>query len=183
MGVRTTAPYTADYLWEAPDDGKRYEVIEGALFATTAPDWMHQRASAKLHVLLGSHVYGRGLGEVVAAPVGVILGPRSGVQPDLVYVSNARRHLITRRGVEGAPDLVVEILSPGTASADRGAKKRAYAAARIPHYWIVDPASRTVESYRLADGAYEPAGVYGPGSVFAPDLFPGLAIPIDQLWA
>jgi Uma2 family endonuclease len=181
MAVRIGADYTAEYLWEAPDDGNRYEVIEGELIVTTAPDWIHQRVSSRLNILLGSHIYGHGLGEIVAAPVGVILGPRSGVQPDLVYVSNARRHIITRRGIEGTPDLVVEILSAGTAATDRGAKMRTYAALGVPWYWIVDPVARTLESYRLDGGVYTLSGTYGPSSVFEPDLFPGLQVPMDQL--
>ncbi len=79
--------------------------------------------------------------------------------------------------------LVVEILSPSTRSRDRGIKMRRYAAAGVPHYWIVDPRTRALEAYRLAERGYELIGTYGPGSTFRPELFPGLEIPFDDLWA
>ena len=177
-GVR----YTAEYLWEAPDDDRRYEVIDGELYVTTAPDWVHQYSSGNLHFILLGHVKRHRLGYVVAAPVGVVLAPRVGVQPDLVYVSNERAGIIARRGVYGVPDLVVEILSPSTRDVDRGKKMSAYAAARVPHYWLLDPDAKTLEPYRLGDDSYETSGVYGPGTIYRPDLFPGLEIPIDDIW-
>jgi Uma2 family endonuclease len=127
-------------------------------------------------------VYRQGLGELVAAPVGVVLDESTGVQPDLVYVSRERLGLISARGVEGAPDLVVEVLSPGTAVRDRGIKMRRYAAAGIPHYWLIDLDAPALQPYRLGERGYELTGTYGPGSVFRPELFPGLEIPVDELW-
>lgn len=186
MVLQITPPavgYTAEYLWEAPDDGNRYEVIDGELFVTTSPDWMHQYGSANLHLILGNHVKSHGLGYVVAAPVGVVLAPRVGVQPDLVYVSNERAGIITPRGVYGVPDLVIEILSPSTEDVDRGTKRRIYATAGVPHYWLLDPPTRALEPYRLRDGAYEPEGLFGPGAIYRPALFPGLEIVIDEIWA
>ena len=180
---RAQIDYSAEYLWEAPADENRYEVIDGELYVTTAPDWIHQYSSSNLHLILGTHVKRHGLGYVVAAPVGVVLAPRVGVQPDLVYVSNERAGIITRRGVYGVPDLVVEILSPGTEGVDRGHKMRAYAAAAVPHYWLLDPAARALEPYRLREGAYERAGVFGPGAIYRPELFPGLQIAVDEIWA
>ena len=185
---RTAVPiepevFTAEYLWEAPDDGNRYEVIDGELYVTTSPDWIHQYASSNLQFILTRYVKERGLGYVVAAPVGVVLGPRVGVQPDLVYVSHEREAIITRRGLYGAPDLVVEILSPTTSGVDRGVKMRTYATAGVRHYWLLDPASRTLEPYHLDDaGVYRLVGRYGQGSTLRPELFPGLEIAIDDIW-
>ena len=183
MATRSRIRFKADDIWDAPDNGKRYEVIDAKLFVSPAPDWEHQRGLGKLHVRVGSYVYGRGLGEVVQAPLGVVLDEENGVEPDLIYVSNERRHIIVKRGIEGAPDLVVEVLSPSTEARDRGIKLRRYAAAGVPHYWILDPVARALEPYRLGEHGYEPIGRYGPGSVFRPELFPGLEIPIDELWA
>src|SRR5215213_5112922 len=109
----TNIRFKADDIWDTPEDGKRYEVIDGALYVTPPPGWGHQRGLGKLYLVVGNHVYTNGLGEVVQAPVGVKLDDENGIEPDLVYVSNARRHIIVERGVEGAPDLVVEVLSPG----------------------------------------------------------------------
>jgi Uma2 family endonuclease len=183
MAVRGGVRFRAEDIWDTPEDGNRYEVIDGGLYMTPPPSWTHQSASGVLHFYLMRHVRARRLGKVVAAPVGVILDEENGLQPDLVYISHERADIISERGVEGAPDLVVEILSPSTRARDRGIKMRRYAAAGVPHYWILDPRRQTLEAYRLVERGYELTGTFGPGSTFRPELFPGLEIPIDDLWA
>lgn len=175
--------FLASDIWDAPDNGKTYEVIDGRLYMTPPPAWRHQRGLNRLNVLVAAYVYQRTLGEVVTAPTGVVLDDETGVQPDLLYISTARAGIISERGVEGAPDMVAEVLSPSTAARDRGIKMRRYAAAGIPHYWILDPANRTLEDYRLGEGGYNLTGVHGPGDMFRPELFPGLEIAIDELWS
>ena len=182
MALRGRVRFRADDIWDAPEDSTRYEVIDGELYVTPAPSWQHQNASAALHGYLWPYVHQRRLGKVISAPIGVVLDAENGIQPDLIYISHERMHIISERGVEGAPDLVVEVLSPSTEARDRGIKLRRYAAAGVPHYWIVAPQTGSLEAYRLGEQGYEAIGVYGPGSVFRPELFPGLAIPIDDLW-
>jgi Uma2 family endonuclease len=182
MALRHDARYRAEDIWDTPEDGQRYEVIDGALFVTPPPGWGHQRGLNRLNYLVCGYVIPRNLGEVVTAPIGVVLDDENGVEPDLVFISRERLHIISARGVEGAPDLVVEVLSPKTRSRDRGSKMQRYAAAGVPHYWILDPRSRTLEPYRLGARGYELRGTFGPGTVYRPDLFPGLEIPIDELW-
>ena len=182
MVVRGRVHFKADDIWDTPEDGKRYEVIDGDLYVTPPPSWLHQRGSGALFYRLYGHVYQHHLGEVVSAPIGLVLDEENGLQPDLVYVSRERSHVITERGIEGAPDLVVEVLSPSTQSRDRGIKMRRYAAAGVPEYWLLVPWNRTLEAYRLAEPGYELTGLYGPGSIFGPELFPGLEISIDDLW-
>jgi Uma2 family endonuclease len=174
--------FKADDIWDAPDDGNRYEVIDGELYVTPAPGWSHQIALGNLYLAVGSYVRQHRLGYLVQAPTGVALDPESGVEPDIVYVSRERASIISERGVEGAPDLVVEALSPSTAARDRGIKMRRYAAAGIPYYWILDPRTRALEAYRLAAEGYEQVGSFQAGDVFRPELFPGLEIAIDDLW-
>ena len=183
MALRSGLPYKADDIWDTPEDGNRYEVIDGRLYVSPPPILVHQNASSVLHFLVMQYVRQRGLGKVFAAPVGVVLDDENGLQPDLVYVSRERAGILSERGIEGAPDLVVEILSPSTRGRDRGIKMRRYAAAGVPHYWIVDPRTRTLEAYQLTEQGYELIGAYGPGDIFRPALFPGLEIPIDDLWA
>lgn len=183
MAARSRVRFKAEDIWEAPDDEYRYEVIDGELYMTPSPSWSHQRALMKLSVYVAEWVYRHALGEVVSAPLGVVLDEETAVQPDLLYVSCERAGIISARGLEGAPDLVVEVLSPKTAARDRTIKLRRYAAAGITHYWIVDPEARSIETYRLGEQGYAQIGVYGPGSTFLPELFPGLAIPVDDLWA
>jgi len=180
--VKSGVRYTADYLWETPDDGNRYEVIDGELYVTPPPGWSHQFGLTNLLGLVWNVVRERNLGYVVTAPTGVVLDPESGVEPDMLFIARERAHIISERGVEGAPDLVVEVLSPSTRGRDRGVKMRKYASAGIPHYWIVDPRRHMLEPYRLVNGEYELIGTYGAGDVFRPELFPGLEIPIDELW-
>lgn len=182
MATRTGVRFIASDIWDAPDNGKIYEVIDGVLYMTPAPGWFHQTAVAALVALIRNFIRPRKLGKVVTAPIGVVLDEANGVEPDVVFVSTARLSIISERGVEGAPDLVVEVLSPSTAARDRGIKMRRYAAAGVPHYWIVDPVNQTLEAYRLGTNGYELAGVFGAGDIFRPELFPGLEIPIDELW-
>ncbi|MBI3972226.1 MAG: Uma2 family endonuclease [Chloroflexi bacterium] len=174
--------FRADDIWDMPDDGKRYEVIDGELYMTTAPDLDHQEPLGALIAYIWPYLRSRDAGRIYTAPVGLILDAENGLQPDLVYVSKARDGILTRRGIRGTPDLVAEVLSPSTEARDRGVKMRRYAAAGVPHYWIVDPETRTLDAYRLAEAGYEHTGTYGPGAIFHPELFPGLEIPIDDLW-
>ena len=183
MALRSGVRFTADDIWDTPEDGKRYEVVDGELYVTPPPREPHQRASTNLVGYIWQYVHQRRLGTVYSAPFGVVLDEDNGVQPDIVYVSRERQGMIVERGIEGAPDLVVEVLSRSTEARDRGIKMKRYAAAGIPHYWIVDPRVRALEAYRLDAQGYALTGSYGPGSTFRPELFPGLEIPIDELWA
>ena len=183
MVVRRAARFRAEDIWDTPEDGNRYEVVDGDLYMTPPPVIAHQRPASRLPVFIGAYLLTHPIGEVFVAPVGVTLDELNGVQPDVVYVSNERRHIVSERGIEGAPDLVVEVLSPSTQARDRGVKQRRYEAAGVAHYWIVVPGTHTLEEYVLADGAYALRGTYGPGTVFRPELFPGLEIPIDALWS
>ncbi|SRR5581483_7336823 len=182
MAVRRRVQFLASDIWDTPDDGKRYEVIDGELYVTPPPVWKHQNGLANLFSILTAFIRAHDLGKIVPAPVGVVLDEHNGVQPDIVYISRERLGIISERGVEGAPDLVVEVLSPSTRARDKGVKMRRYAAAGISHYWLLDPRNDSLEAYRLGKQGYERVGRFGPGSVFRPALFPGLEIPIDDLW-
>ncbi|MGH2586150.1 MAG: Uma2 family endonuclease [Dehalococcoidia bacterium] len=183
MTLKSKIRFKAEDIWDTPDDGKRYEVIDGALFVTPPPGWGHQRSLNKLGFFVSGYVYERNLGEVAQAPVGVVLDDENGIEPDLIYVSKERLHIISERGVEGAPDLIVEVLSPSTQSRDKGIKMRRYAAAGVPRYWMLDYRRHFLEAHRLGEQGYELTGRYGPGDIFRPEIFPGLEIAIDDLWA
>src|SRR4030095_8749901 len=183
MATPARVRFLPDDIWDTPEDGKRYEVIDGELYVTPPPIEPHQNGSMMLSMFLAHYNWEHKVGKVYAAPIGVVLpSTSSGVQPDLVFVANEHRDIINERGIEGTPDLVVEILSPSTRSRDLGIKMRAYAGAGVPHYWILDPRTHALEPYRLGEQGYERQGTYGPGMTFRPDLFPGLEIPIDDLW-
>ncbi|WP_419165175.1 Uma2 family endonuclease [Candidatus Palauibacter sp.] len=170
---------------ELPDDGNRYEAIEGDVYMTPAPTFRHQRVGWRLGKALDRLLEEPGHGVVVPAPFGVEFpATGEGVQPDLVFVSEERRGIITDAGLTGAPDLAVEILSPSTASRDRGLKLRLYERQGVREYWIVDPEENTVDVWRFGEervherftgtlparlGA-EDVGVIDLEAVFASDL-------------
>ena len=172
----------ADYC-ALPDDGLRYEIVDGLLFAEPSPRRAHQKAVGNLFAILHAHVRAHGLGEVYVAPFDVILDPRTTVVPDLVFVVRDRLKIVAERGVEGAPDLLVEVLSPGTARRDRVRKLNAYARYGVRHYWLLDPEAKTVEAFELVDGAYRLAAAVGGDDELRPGVFPGLAISLPILFA
>ena len=150
IAPRTVLTYR-DYA-VLPDDGRRYELHEGELSVTPAPGATHQRVILKLGVALDAHVRARGLGEIFIAPFDVILSDTTVVQPDIMYVATDRSARASERGIEGAPTLVIEVLSPSTTRVDRQTKLELYARHDIPWYWIVEPDSRVVEVYKLVAG-------------------------------
>ncbi len=133
-----------------PDDGNRYEVIAGELYVTPSPNPIHTRIAFKLAVLLEDFAAEHGLGWVTTAPTDVLFGPGDYVQPDVIFLRADKAGSVTDRGIEAAPDLVVEVLSPSTALRDRGLKRQRYGALGVREYWIVDPENRRIESYALA---------------------------------
>jgi Uma2 family endonuclease len=170
----------ADYA-ALPDDGNRYEIIAGVLYMTPAPGTGHQSISARVVTFLVTHVEFAGLGRVFAAPVDVELTPDTVVQPDIVVVLSASLHRITPSRIIGAPDLVVEILSPGTAGYDRREKQDAYARAGVGEYWIVDPGAQTVELLTLDQGRYRSHGVFR-GQARLPSSAVTLPVPVERFF-
>ena len=170
----------ADYA-ALPDDGNRYEIIAGVLYMTPAPGTGHQSISARVVTFLVTHVEFAGLGRVFAAPVDVELAPDTVVQPDIVVVLSANLDHITPSRIIGAPDLVVEILSPGTAGYDRREKQDAYARAGVGEYWIVDPGAQTVELLTLDQGGYRSHGVFR-GQARLPSSAVTMPVPVERFF-
>ena len=171
-----------DDFWSLPDDGNRYEIIDGKLYVTPAPAMRHQIVANRLQYLLNRHLNGRGLGHAFAAPTAVILGPYRQVQPDLLFISREKSKLVTSKEVDGAPDLAVEIVSPSSKKADRVVKSAAYAESGISWYWIVDPDERTIEEYQLENGQYRLIRKWEEPDAFEPTLFAGLTLPLEGLF-
>ena len=165
-----------------PDDGKRYELHEGELSVTPAPSRRHQTILGRLYVMLALHVDASGQGELYLSPFDCIMSDTTVVEPDLVYVDDSRRHLVSERGIEGSPTLAVEILSPSTKQIDRRRKMALYAAHDITWYWIVDPEARTIEAFRLEGDRYRlDARLEG---IESRALFPFRDLPLNpaELW-
>jgi Uma2 family endonuclease len=194
----TVAPLLADHAvsgppqgqwtaaaWETlPDDGNRYEVIDGWLYMTTAPSFFHQWIVGALIEHLGIPVKAQGLGIWATAPIGVILSPTDAVQPDFVIVLAAHRDRIHSRRIWGAPDLVVEVLSPGNSTDEMDRKRIQYAQAGVGEYLVVEPAGRSVSVYSLtAARQYELPATYSEADTITLTTFPTLSLPVAQLFA
>jgi len=135
-----------------PNDGNRYEVIDGELFVTPAPSVAHQRAVLELAYIVGPYVKAHRIGQVLISPADVIVyGPRKFVQPDLFVVPLVNDAPMRAWTEVGRLVLTVEVLSPSTEHTDRGRKRRVYKEKGVPEYWVVDTDARTVERYRLDD--------------------------------
>ena len=167
-----------------PDDGRRYEIIEGVLYATAAPNYDHQYTVTRLLVHLDNLVRRHRLGIVLVAPFEVHLPDIARpVQPDVLFIGAERAPRPGAAYFTGAPDLIVEILSQSTARTDRLVKFGAYERAGVREYWLVFPRTRSVEVYSLSDdGTYQMAGQYTPGEVVSSTVLNDLTLPVDDLF-
>ena len=170
----------ADYC-RTPDD-ERYELLDGELIVAPAPNSAHQRVDAKLGWRLAQFVEERDLGEVFSAPFDVVLSETDVVQPDLLFISNERAYIITPANARGAPDLVVEILSPSTAERDRSLKRALYARYGVSEYWLVDPDTRTVTVLLLHDGTFAEVARYGVGQTLTSSTLAGFTANLDDIF-
>ncbi len=153
--LRTKLRYE-DYVC-FPSDGRRHEIIEGDHYVNPAPNPRHQAIVTKLTAELYDRVQRAGKGQVYVSPIDLQLSEHDVVQPDLLVILNEHASMIAAKKIEGAPDLVVEVLSESTEAIDRGLKKKLYERAGVPEYWIVDPVGCVVEQYVLERGRYAPS--------------------------
>jgi Uma2 family endonuclease len=137
-----------------PEDGRRYELYDGEVWVVPSPLPVHQRVLLNIEDGFREYAEAHG-GEALIAPLDIVFSEYDVVQPDLVFFQGARRHLVRPdRPIRDAPDIAVEVLSPGTAANDRGRKRRLFARYGVREFWIVDPRARAIEVYRLQDDAY-----------------------------
>lgn len=170
----------ADYR-NTPDD-KRYELLDGDLVMTPAPGTAHQRVSRNLTMLLGQSVELTGAGEIFVAPFDVVLSDTDVVQPDLLFVSNERVNIITDENIQGAPDLVVEILSPSTAERDQTFKRSLYARHGVKEYWLVDTDARTVTVLLREPQGFATVGVCVQGQTLTSPTLEAFTINPDDIF-
>ena len=172
-----------DYLLFPEDDDLRHELIEGEHEVTPAPGRWHQHVLRRLNRALDGFVAAHGLGEVYFAPFEVKLSNWSAVQPDLLFVSRARQEAFTERGIEGPPDLVVEVLSPSTRRRDQTRKLALYEKHGVPEYWILDHERKRVLVYRLRGERYDPPEELVAPAVLRTPLLPALEIALADLFS
>ena len=184
--MRSMTPATTKMTYEQycllPDDGKQYEVIDGELFMTPAPKPRTQRIVLRLAEELSRFVRENSLGEVFVAPVDVILDQHTVLEPDVLFISAARLSIVKEEAIEGAPDLVVEVLSPSTFYKDLRKKMTAYSQFGVQEYWIVDLETETIEIYARRDDKLQLAQKFSSGDAVESALLPGLRLVINDVF-
>lgn len=175
------AKYTYEDYMRTPDD-VRYELLDGELILSPSPRTAHQRTSLNILLPLATFVERNELGEVFVAPFDVVLDNFNVVQPDILFVSNERSRIITDLNIQGAPDLVIEILSPSTAQRDRTQKRELYAQHDVKEYWQGDTDAKSVLVLALDNGVYRVAGIYNTGQTLTSPMLPGFSLHIDDVF-
>ena len=177
---------TYDDFVNFPDDGRRHELIDGEHFVTPAPVLRHQELLGRLHLALGNHLVQHRAGKVYLAPADVVFSSFDVVEPDLLFVSNERLEILADTRLTGAPDLVVEILSPSTRRTDEIRKRQLYGRFDVREYWIVDPEVDAIKVYRrAADGTFPRVAELAAADddVLQTPLLPGLSVKLRELFA
>ncbi len=170
----------ADYL-ETSDD-ERYELLNGELIETPSPKEIHQSVAGNLYLVLAKFIRERRLGKVYFSPFDVVLSDTNVVQPDILFISNERADIITPDNVQGAPDLVVEVLSPATAERDRTVKLDLYARHGVKEYWMVDPDAKTVTVLLRGEGGLGVVGIYGEGETLRSPTLTGFSFALEEIF-
>jgi Uma2 family endonuclease len=189
---REDGPWPAPGNWtysdyrRLPDDGRRYEVIRGFLHVSPVPPVAHQRALRRLLIALDRFVRDQRLGEVFFAPFDILLpeGIATPVQPDLVFIRAGEEPDDDAQNFQGVPELVVEVLSPGTRRYDLGTKLGAYLEAGIPEVWFADPSAAAIRVHGLSEDRkrYVELSRGGRGDEITSRVLPGLRIPVSEIF-
>jgi len=180
------APLTYDDYLLLPEDGNRHEIIEGDHWMSPAPNTRHQQVSMELGFRLRSHLHEQGRGQLFAAPCDVILSEIDVVQPDLIFIRRENLAIVEDRGIFGAPDLLVEILSESTRQRDLVLKRKLYERFGVEEYWVVDPEAERVEVYRrTAEGRYSAPRLLSreAAEVLESPVLPGLSLPLAKIFS
>ena len=178
--ARTRRKFTYEDYRNTPD-GIRYELLDGELVVVPAPNMFHQTTSKKLFWKF-EPLEERGLGLVFHPPTDVVFSDTDTVQPDIVFISAERAHIITEQNIRGAPDLVIEILSPSTAGRDRTFKRTLYERHGVKEYWMVDADAKSITLLILGEDGYELAGIYGEGQTLTSPTLPGFRLNLDDIF-
>jgi len=182
MVVATHVKLNYDDLRLFPDNGKRHELIDGEHIMTPAPNTKHQRVVIRLGTRLQVSVEKTKSGVVFTAPYDVVLSDYDITEPDIVFVSANRQQIITQANLRGAPDLVVEILSPSTKEIDRTVKFKLYEKYGVREYWIIDPDAETIEIYAWSAAGYALLQKFSRGDIVRSQVLPGFACAVDEIF-
>ena len=169
-----------DYLMTPGDE--RWELLRGELIMVPGPNTAHQRITLNLVRFLSAFVEENALGEVFISPYDVVLSRTNVLQPDIIFVSSDQQSIITDANIQGAPALVVEVISPSTASKDREVKRGIYAETGVGEYWLVDPDARTISVMSLQDKDFREVANYGAGEVLSSPTLEGLVLDLTRIF-
>lgn len=185
--MRPTSPgvkLTYDDFVQFPDDGQRHELIDGEHYVTPSPNTKHQRVSINLTVVIGSWLERNPIGQLFHAPFDVVFSHFDVVEPDLLYLSNARAaDALTPQHVRGVPELVIEIGSPSTRKRDETVKRQLYERAGVSEYWVIDPEIDTIRVYRRDGDTFGRVIEVSAdaGDTLTTPLLPGLEIQVSRV--
>lgn len=179
LNVKAKLTY-ADYLKTADDE--RFELLDGELVMAPAPLLYHQFILRKLLNAMSGYVEEHELGELFCSPADVVLSETDVVQPDILFVSRQRSQILKSESVQGAPDLVVEILSPSTAELDKTTKLELYAQHGVREYWIADPDAKTIMVLLRGEHRFEVEGIYGKGHTLQSPTLEGFRVQMEEVF-
>jgi Uma2 family endonuclease len=167
-----------------PDDGKRHELIDGEHYVTPSPSRKHQAIVWNLTVHVGTYLEANPVGRAFAAPFDVVFSQFDVVEPDLLFISNARLEVLTAKNVQGAANLVVEIASPSTRTRDETLKRKLYERFGVEEYWVIEPAAETIVVHRHDGDGYQPILELTAthGDTLSTPLLPGLLLPLKRIF-
>ncbi len=171
-----------DYLDIPEEDENRYELIDGELVVLSSHSWIHQDILGNLMLMLHDFVRSEKIGESVPGLLDVFLSEHDVFHPDLLFISNERRRIIRSNGLHGAPDIVIEILSPETERRDLTVKRERYEMFDVREYWQVNTTAETITVLRSKDGKFEQVGVFGEGEAVETPLLPGLRVDVSAVF-
>lgn len=180
--TKPAGTWTYEDLFSLPDDGKRYEIVEGELYEMPSPGWKHAKTIINLISVLLPIAKALG-GELVTAPIDVFFRGANPVQPDILVMLPGSPAQIVPRGVEGPPDLLIEVPSPSNRGHDLFTKRALYARAGVREYWLVDPEARTIEVLALDRDALHRAALSSGADTLVSPLLGPLPIATADLFA
>lgn len=172
---------TYEHLRQLPDDGKRYEIVNGELLVSPSPNRRHQETVGNVYDLL-RRAQQAGFGKAYFAPFDVIFDQHNVTQPDVLFIGNERLGIPTEDNIQGAPDIVVEVLSPGTRLRDEGVKLALYASMRVRYYLMPDPTDQVVHRHELTPAGFREMPLLRAGDTLSFPMFPGISIDVAELF-
>ena len=174
--------WTYEMYTSLPDDGQRYEIVQGVLMISPAPEMAHQGVIQRISKYLDERIFTPRLGLVFTSPVDVVLSARTTVQPDVLVILKEHVNRVQPKRIVGVPDLVVEVISPGSATYDRLVKYSVYEMAGVTEYWLVNAGEQTIEVFVLEDGQYRSLGIFQEEKAVLSRIVPGEATSVVQFF-